>query len=230
MAHLSIASGFSVRHRTRPTAHRRAIAGYLAYGARLFLGVIFLCGGLSKLMDFPGVMGPTWLEDRLAPYELAMYARFIAWSEAAIGAMLLSRPLSTLGAIMLVPLVLNILMVTISMRWQGTPYVVGVFLLMNLYLLAYDFDKWKRVIGLTRSSRDNGDPTPGRRVVVVSLLSVVALLASPLVYPRSDSIAYLLAGIALAFLFTEPIVVRARLRNARAVSAPPPQLPTGSEY
>ena len=56
-----------------------------------FLGMIFVCGGFSKLMPFPGVMGPIWLEERLAPYDLATFARFIAWSEAAIGLLLLFR-------------------------------------------------------------------------------------------------------------------------------------------
>lgn len=196
----------------------QTIAATVAYGSRIFLGIIFLCGGLSKLMPFPGVIGPVWLEERLAPYELATYARFIGWSEATIGALLLTRPFATLGAIMLIPLVLNILMVTVSMRWRGTPIVLSGFLLMNLYLLAYDFNRWKSVIGMAPLPADA--PSPGRRrAVAISAVCVAALLAAPIIFPASPTGAYIAAGVALAVLFTEPFWRRSLLRNGRLVAA-----------
>jgi hypothetical protein len=201
---------------------RRRIAAGVAYASRSFLGIIFLCGGLSKLMPFPGVIGPVWLEERLAPYELATYARFIAWSEATIGALLLTRPFATLGAIMLVPLVLNILMVTVSMRWRGTPVVLSGFLLMNLYLLAYDFHRWKSVIGMAPPPAD--PPSPGRRrAVAISAACVPALLVAPIIFPASPTGAYIAAGVALAVLFTEPVWHRAQLRNGRIIAAAEPR-------
>jgi hypothetical protein len=71
--------------------------GLCEFCARVFLGLMFLSGGLSKLMPFPGVMGPVWLEESLIPYGLGFYARFIAWSEATIGLMLLTRLTAVLG-------------------------------------------------------------------------------------------------------------------------------------
>lgn len=202
---------------------QRAIAGVIAYGSRIFLGLIFLTGGVSKLMPFPGVMGPVWLEHELAQYGLGTYARFIGWSEALIGALLLSRPFATLGAIMLVPLVINILMVTVSLHWRGTPYVVSGFLAMNLYLLIYDFDKWKSVIGMAPGSPVES-PSPGRRVgVVVAVACIAALTASPLVFPAIPTAAYVLSGVALAALLTEPVWRRAFARHHLAESALPVQ-------
>ena len=114
---------------------------------RIFLGILFLTAGLGKLVPgFPGLMGPPWLEDVLAKYDLALFARFIAYSQILIGWLLLSRRFATLGALMLLPMLLNILMVTISQDWRGTPYVVSVFLLMNLWLLAADFHRLKFLI------------------------------------------------------------------------------------
>lgn len=126
-----------------------------------FLGLMFVCGGMSKLMPFPGVMGPVWLEERLAEHGLGLFARFIAWSEAFIGILLLSRTTRVLGAIMMVPLLLNILMVTISMNWRGTPWVIGFFIQLNLFLLVFHFDRWKSVcfsnvtVSDARISEDN---------------------------------------------------------------------------
>lgn len=126
------------------------------FGSRWFLGLIMFSGGMSKLMPFPGVMGPVWLEEALEPHGLGLYARFIAYSEAIIGASLFFRKTSVLGAIMMVPLLINILMVTISLQWRGTPWVVSFFLVNNLYLLVHYFDRWKSVW----TAIDNPLPVP----------------------------------------------------------------------
>jgi hypothetical protein len=141
---------------------------------------MFVSGGLSKLMPFPGVMGPVWLEEVLSPHGLGLYARFIAWSEAAIGLMLLSQLTSVLGSIMLVPLLVNILMVTISMNWKGTPWVIMIFLCMNLYLLAYYFDRWKSVICNVTIARDSVSKTPP---ILVPLLSMTLFLLAAAAHP-----------------------------------------------
>ncbi|MCB0786159.1 MAG: hypothetical protein KDC02_18365, partial [Flavobacteriales bacterium] len=57
----------------------------LANALSLFLGLVFLGGGMSKLFAahaFPGLMGPVWLEEALEPHGLALYGHFIAWSQA----------------------------------------------------------------------------------------------------------------------------------------------------
>lgn len=111
---------------------------------RVFLGIIYLLSGLSKLVDgFPSIIGPTWLVDVLAPHELALFARFVAVSEAVVGAMLLTQRFATLGAVMLFPIQMCILVVTVSLGWQGTPYVNTFLLLLNTGLLLYDWPKLK---------------------------------------------------------------------------------------
>src|SRR5688572_8434081 len=98
-------------------------------GIRIFLGILFLTAGLSKTVPgFPALMGPPTLEQMLAKYDLALFARFIAYSQILIGWLLLTRRFATIGAIMLLPMLLNILAITISQHWRGTPYVVLVFL------------------------------------------------------------------------------------------------------
>ncbi|QOI97265.1 MAG: DoxX family protein [Flammeovirgaceae bacterium] len=113
-------------------------------GIRLFLGLIFFTAGMAKLtQNFPGIIGPVWLEEKLAPYGLGLYARFIAWSQVVVGVLLLSHRFATIGAVLLFPIVLNIWVVTISLEWRGTPYVNLVLLILNLALLAWDYHKLK---------------------------------------------------------------------------------------
>lgn len=116
---------------------------------RIFLGLIFFSAGMSKLYvenAFPGLIGPVWLETELTKYGLGLYARFIGWSQIIAGLLLLSQRFATLGAILTFPIILNIFMVTISLKWQGTPYVNFFLILLNAWLLIYDYPKLKFIL------------------------------------------------------------------------------------
>ena len=118
---------------------------YFIVCLRLFLGLIFFTSGMAKLLDgqFPGIIGPVWLEEELAKYQLGWYARFIAYSHVFIGLMVLTQRYATIGNIMMTPLIMNILVVTISLQWRGTPYLLAFLLLINIVLLFVDFHKLK---------------------------------------------------------------------------------------
>jgi uncharacterized membrane protein YphA (DoxX/SURF4 family) len=116
---------------------------------RWFLGVLFAFSGLAKLIPgFPNTMGPVDLENTLTPHGLATYARFIAVTELGVGLLLLSRRFATLGAIFLAPMLVNILVITASLGWVGTPYVISVLLAMNAALLFYDRHRLLPLLGL----------------------------------------------------------------------------------
>lgn len=104
----------------------------------VFLGFTFWSAGMVKIYaghKFIGWIGPPWLVERLVEYELGFFAEFIAVCQIIIGFMLLTTRYKLLGSIMMIPMILNILMVTISQNWRGTPYVLAVFLLMDLFLI-----------------------------------------------------------------------------------------------
>lgn len=113
----------------------------LGYSATaIFLGLLFFTAGMGKLYanhQFFGLMGPVWLEEKLVQFDLGMYARFIAYCQVLIGYLLITTRFRTIGSIIVLPMILNILMITISQNWTGTPYVVSVFLIQNIYLLWY---------------------------------------------------------------------------------------------
>lgn len=120
-------------------------------GTRIFLGLTFFTAGMGKLIrGFPGFIGPIWLEEKLVPYSLGLFARFIAISQVMTGLLLLTGRFATLGAIVLVPLLSCILVVTISLQWRGTPYINAFLLLLNLSLLVYDWPKLKFIFAERR--------------------------------------------------------------------------------
>lgn len=114
-----------------------------------FLGFTLWGAGMAKLYAghlFIGWIGPPWLVEQLEKYDLGLYAQFIAVSQIVIGFMLLTTRFKLLGSIMLVPMLLNILMVTISQNWTGTPYVIAVFIGMNGLLLWQFRDFFKPLV------------------------------------------------------------------------------------
>lgn len=161
-----------------------------------FLGMVFVGGGLSKLMPFPGVMGPVWLEQELTPYGLGMFARFIAWSEAIIGLCLLGKPTRVLGAIMMVPLLLNILAVVISMNWRGTPWVIMFFLAINTFLMAYHFPRWKPIVDVTMDSISFREDRAYWLTRVMSVGGILLILAGAIIYFLASplSVAFIVIG------------------------------------
>lgn len=119
---------------------------------RIILGVVFLSSGIGKFYGSSGLIGPGWLFEELDKHNLLLFAIFIAVAELVIGYLLLIRRFATFGAVALFPMILNILIIVISLEWQGTPYIDGVFLLMNIYLLYYDYEKLLPILGLNKAS------------------------------------------------------------------------------
>lgn len=84
---------------------------------------------------FIGWIGPPMLVEQLAEFDLGLFAKFIAICQITIGFMLLTTRFQLIGSIMMIPMILNILLITISQHWTGTPYVLSMLLLMNFYLV-----------------------------------------------------------------------------------------------
>ena len=123
----------------------------------IFLGFTFWGAGMAKLFhnhQFFGWIGPVWLIEELEPYGLGFYGRFIAFSQIIIGYMLVTTRYKLLGSIMMIPMIGNILMVTISLDWRGTPYVLAFLLLLDLILLWNYRDFFRPLIDEGKSRYD----------------------------------------------------------------------------
>ncbi len=178
----------------------RPFVRFTVVSLRIFLGLIFFSSGMAKLFDgqFPGIIGPVWLEDALSEYGLGLYARFIAYSQVIIGLLLLTQRFATLGAIMLFPMLMNIFMVTVSMEWRGTPYILFTFLVFNVILLIADFHQLKGIVAQ--------DPRPLKRITVrrkplkidlLWVLGMVITVGSTFLYHQHALTAYTMVIVGL---------------------------------
>ncbi|NVO30801.1 DoxX family membrane protein [Hymenobacter lapidiphilus] len=115
------------------------------WGSRLLLGALMLGGGLYKLSDnhLPGLMGPPMDHVFLARHQLELFAQFIGGAQLLIGLLLLTGRFALLGAVLLVPMWLNIIFLTWSQHWTGTPFLTTGFLVLTVGLLLHDFARLK---------------------------------------------------------------------------------------
>ena len=130
---------------------------FIIVGISIFLGFTFWGAGMAKLFHehkFFGWIGPVWLIEELKPYGLGLYGRFIALSQLIIGYLLVTTRYKLVGSIMMIPLIGNILMVTISLQWRGTPFVLAFLLVLDLILLWQYKDFFRPLIDEGKSSQD----------------------------------------------------------------------------
>ncbi|MBF9141930.1 DoxX family membrane protein [Hymenobacter properus] len=158
-------------------------------GARLLLGALMLTGGLYKLSDnhIRGIMGPPVNHAFLAKYGLEVFAQFIGVAQLLIGVLLLTRRFALLGAVLLVPMWLNIIFLTWSQHWVGTPFLVSGFLVLTVGLLLHDYHRLKYLlyppagVALQAVPLQTG-PLP---VEVLWWLGVGVIIGGSLLYPVS---------------------------------------------
>ena len=116
---------------------------------RVLLALGFLPSGLTKVLGnrftILGVDHPVGFFFE-AMYRTGFYWRFLGLCQLAAAALLVIPKTATIGALVYFPLILNIFVITVSLHFTGTPFITGLMLLANLYLLCWDYDKLKHLI------------------------------------------------------------------------------------
>ncbi len=132
------------RVRAHPALQRLAVV------SRILLAIGFIPPALVKIQGhrFTSTVD---LADPIvaffeAMYQTGAYWRFLGWAQLAAGVCLLVPRLMTLGALMFLPVIVNILVITLALHFTGTPAMVGLMLLADLYLIFWDYDRLKFVL------------------------------------------------------------------------------------
>ncbi len=76
-------------------------------------------------------------------YASGLYWKFIGWGQLVAGLILMTQRWSTFGAVLFLPVITNIFIITLSYDFAGTPIITFLMLLANLYLLIWDWNKLK---------------------------------------------------------------------------------------
>lgn len=116
---------------------------------RYLIGLAFVHASLPKILGERfttiGIDSPVGFYFE-AMYRSGFYWNFLGWSQMLAAVLLMTQRFSTLGALMFLPIMTNIFLVTWSIGFQGTPVITFLMLLANIMLLVWEFDKLKVLI------------------------------------------------------------------------------------
>ena len=116
---------------------------------RLLLWLAFLPSGWVKLVGEPFTVLP--LSDPVGYFFDAMhrtgtYYQFIGAAQLLAGLLILIPRTAAVGAILYLCIITNIFVITVSMNFGGTPVITGLMLLAALYLLAWEYPRWRSLL------------------------------------------------------------------------------------
>jgi hypothetical protein len=121
---------------------------------RLSLALGFIPAAIVKLMDERFASGlharhpmGFYLE---ALHTTGYYYTFIGVVQLLAAFMLLIPRTVTLGAFLYFPVILNITVLTYATRFDGSLFTAPLMTLANLYLLAWNYEKWKYILPFNR--------------------------------------------------------------------------------
>lgn len=153
----------------------RALQHFTAV-TRILLAVGFFSPGMVKVLGIPFTALPP--EHPVGYFFSAfqgaeLWYRFVGVGQVTAALLLLFPRTATLGAVLYFPIIVNILLVTISIDFAGTKFITILMTLAVLYLLCWDYDRLKGILP-RRPVRRGGRARRGVRVAVGYLVGFAA--------------------------------------------------------
>ncbi|WP_250434532.1 DoxX family membrane protein [Hanstruepera flava] len=131
--------------------HEKLIFKLFTWGTRILLSLAFIPSGLKKLLGqrftLLGTDDPVGFFFE-ALYQTGWYWNFLGFMQLLVALLLLIPRTAFLGAVIYLPIVINIFVIVTAMGFQGTPIVAGLMLLANIYLLIWDYAKTEELIAI----------------------------------------------------------------------------------
>lgn len=161
--------------------HRRVTswraAALLTALTRALLALAFVPSGLTKVLGhrFTIISTDTPIGSFFeAFFQAEGYYRFVGVSQLLAAGLLLVPATATIGALFYLPIIANIFAITLALQFGLTAAITGAMLLGNVYLLCWDYDRWRSVLpgaaGLSSSVK--AEPVPS---VTIALAGAAAL-------------------------------------------------------
>jgi hypothetical protein len=123
---------------------------------RCLLGVGFIPPSIIKILNKPFTVLPDSNPVGhyfSALYQTGFYYQFIGWAQLIAAILLLIPSTSHLGALMFLPIIINIAVLTSSVGFKGT-WLITIFMsLAAIFLTAWEYDRLKPIIFQTREDK-----------------------------------------------------------------------------
>lgn len=125
---------------------------------RILLAYAFIMAGTVKILGERFASGlseihpmGTYLE---ALHHTGYYYTFIGYAQVSAGVFLLIPGTVLLGALIYFPIILNICILSLAVRFEGSFVTSPLMVLANLYILAWNYDKLKYILPFNQYSKE----------------------------------------------------------------------------
>lgn len=122
---------------------------FLYWCARVGMGLTFIASGIRKI---PGVKFTALpIENPVGFYFEAMhstgfYWNFIGYFQILIGILIFFNRFVVLSSLLMMPVTINIFLVSIALNMSGTPIITSAMVLGNLLLLVWHFKNYESLL------------------------------------------------------------------------------------
>lgn len=183
---------------------------------RVLLAVGFIPPSIPKIMHRPFTVLPDTNPVGhyfSALYQTGFYYEFIGWGQIIAALLLLFPRTAHLGALMFLPIILNIAVLTTAVGFKGT-WIVTIFMsFAALWLVAWDYDRLKPILFQKRGHESYKLPM---QFALLPLLCALGGAAAGIVFwslsignlPNYLSVTGILAVLGLAFGFLAALHLR----------------------
>ena len=125
---------------------------------RLLLFIGFTPPSIKKIMNEPFTILPDshpvghYFN---ALYQTGFYYQFLGWAQLIAAILLIFPPTAHLGALMFLPIIANIAILTVSVGFKGTWLITILMTLAATYLVVWDYDRLKPILFYKRAENSN---------------------------------------------------------------------------
>ncbi|MCB0707754.1 MAG: DoxX family membrane protein [Saprospiraceae bacterium] len=112
---------------------------------RAGMGLTFVLSGIRKL---PGVKFTELpIENPVGAYFFAMhetgfYWNFIGYFQIFVGLLIFFNRFVVMSSLLMMPVTVNIFLVSVALKMTGTPYITSAMILGNVFLLAWHYKNY----------------------------------------------------------------------------------------
>lgn len=129
-------------------------------------------------------------------YQSGIYWRFLGIAQFITGTLLVTQKYAKLGAILFLPIIANVFVITISYDFKGTPIITGLMLLSTLFLIFWDWDALKILINKKPTNSDRKRLENDAIWIYIGILFIViAVIAKLFIFNEYIVFAFLLMAV-----------------------------------
>ncbi|PYT01130.1 MAG: hypothetical protein DMF63_04055 [Acidobacteria bacterium] len=183
---------------------------------RILLACGFIPPSIKKILHQPFTMLPDsnpvghYFN---ALYETGFYYEFIGWAQLAAAILLLFPRTAHFGALMFLPIIVNIAVLTTSVGFVGTWVLTILMSLAAIWLVAWEYDRLKPIVFQTRAERTRSIPyqfisIPAFFAIGGAVMAFLWKLIRLGNFSNYLNIGFLLVGIGLVFGFVVAVHYR----------------------